>query len=254
MLNGGAHVVEPLHDVVDEPVVAGLLGAEPAVPQAVAGHRFLGLAGVLRDQPGHRGSRPFQLLGVDLDIGGGAAEAGRALVHQHLSVRQAEPLAGGPGAQQELAHAAGQAHGQRPDVVGDQLHRVVDGQPRGDRAARGVDVEADVAARVLGRQQQQLGAEPVGDPVVDLGAEYDDALVEQPGGQLVIEHPGERCGFGHGRLHDLPAFSSGAGNPAAPSTMVRPEDVGQDNLPTAEKTGDGWHRLSAPEERGLPAG
>src|SRR2546430_9081416 len=35
-------------------------------------------------------------------------EAGRSLVHQHLGVRQAEPLAGGASAQQEMAHAAGQ--------------------------------------------------------------------------------------------------------------------------------------------------
>ena len=33
-------------------------------------------------------------------------------------------------------------------------------------------------------------AEPVGDLVVDLGAEHDDALVQQPGGQLVVERPG----------------------------------------------------------------
>src|SRR5208282_6426143 len=107
--------------------------------------------------------------------------------------------------------------------------------PGGDRASRRVDVEADVAARVLGRQQQQLGAEPVRHPVVNLGAEHDDALVEEPGGQLVIEHPGERCGLGHGSLHSLPALRSGAGHPAAPSTMVRAAGAGQDNLPTAEK-------------------
>ena len=188
-----------------------------------------------RDQPGHHGPGPLQLPGVDLDVGRGAAEPGRALVHQHLGVRQAEPLARRPGAQQELAHAPGQAHRQRADVVGDQPHGVVDRQPGADRAARRVDVEADVAARVLGRQQQQLGAEPVRHPVVDLGAQHDDALVQEPGGQLVIQRPGDRCGFGHGSLHDLPAFGSGAGNPASPSTMVRAAGASQDNLPTAEK-------------------
>src|SRR6185437_17163361 len=65
----GTHVVEPFHDVVDDPVVAGLLGAEPVVPQAVLLDPVDRLPGVLRDQPRHRGPGAFELLGVDLDVG-----------------------------------------------------------------------------------------------------------------------------------------------------------------------------------------
>ena len=73
----------------------------------------------------------------------------------------AQRLPGAPDGEQELAHAGGESHGERRDVVGDQPHRVVDRQPRRDRAARAVDVQADVGARVLRRQQEQLGADPV---------------------------------------------------------------------------------------------
>jgi hypothetical protein len=184
--------------VVDEPVLAGLLGGKPAVAQAVLLDPLQRLPGVLGDQPDHGPAGPLQLARVDLDVGRGAAESRRPLVHEHLGVRQAEPLAGRARAQQELAHAGGQPHGQRADLVGDQPHGVVDGQSGADRAAGGVDVQADVAARVLGRQQQQLGAQPVGDPVVDLGAEHDDALLQQPGGQLLVERPGQR-GISGGR-------------------------------------------------------
>ena len=48
-------------------------------------------------------------------------------------------------------------------VVVDELHRVVDRHAGVDRAARRVDVEVDVALGVLGGEQQQLRADPVGD-------------------------------------------------------------------------------------------
>ena len=64
--------------------------------------------------------------------------------------------------------------------------------------------------RVLGRQQQQLGADPVGDGVVDLLAEHHDALVEQPGDQLVVE-AADRLGVFTGVDHEFPLARVGSG-------------------------------------------
>src|SRR3712207_9442327 len=76
------------------------------------------------------------------------------------------------------------------DVAVDELHRVVDGHAGADRAAGRVDVQVDVALGVLSRQQQHLGGQLVGDDVVDLGAEEDDALAEQALVDRVAEvHP-----------------------------------------------------------------
>ena len=50
----------------------------------------------------------------------------------------------------------------------DELHRVVDRQAGGDRAARRVDVEVDVLVRIVALQVQQLRDHEVGDVVVDL--------------------------------------------------------------------------------------
>ncbi len=52
-------------------------------------------------------------------------------------------------------------------------------RPAVDRAARRVDVEADVLGRILGGEHEQLGADQVGAGVIDLGPEEDDALLEQ---------------------------------------------------------------------------
>jgi hypothetical protein len=51
----------------------------------------------------------------------------------------------------------------------------------------GVDVDLDVAPAVLGRQQQQLRADPVGEAVVDLLPDEHDPLAEQPLEQLVLQ-------------------------------------------------------------------
>jgi hypothetical protein len=62
----------------------------------------------------------------------------------------------------------------------DELHRVVDGQPGVDLAARGVDVHGDVLVGVVGLEVQQLRDDEVRDLVVDRGADEDDALAQQP--------------------------------------------------------------------------
>ena len=107
-------------------------------------------------------------------------------------VRQRVPLARRARGQQELAHRRGHAHRVGGHVVGDVLHDVVDGHARVDRAARGVDVEADVALGVLGGEQQELGADAVGDVVVHLLAEEDDAVPQQPLEQLIPQRQERR--------------------------------------------------------------
>jgi hypothetical protein len=100
-------------------------------------------------------------------------------------VGQGVALALGARAQQELAHRRAQAHAHGGHVGLDELHGVVDGHARGHRAARAVDVEPDVLVGLVARQVQQLGADDVGDVVVDLGAQEDDALTEEAVEDLV---------------------------------------------------------------------
>ena len=61
----------------------------------------------------------------------------------------------------------------------DMLHDVVDGHAGIGHTAGGVDVEGDVAFRILGVEVEDLGHQEVGDLVVDLLTEEDDPLLEQ---------------------------------------------------------------------------
>ena len=73
----------------------------------------------------------------------------------------------------------------RGDVGLDELHGVVDGHAGRHRPAGAVDVQPDVPLGVLAGQVEQLGADDVGDVVVDLGAEEDDALAQEAVEDLV---------------------------------------------------------------------
>ena len=73
-----------------------------------------------------------------------------------------------------LAHAGG--HHVRPHV----LHRVVNGHARGDRAARRIHIELDVALGILRFEKQQLGGHQIGDVVVDRRADKQDVIFQQP--------------------------------------------------------------------------
>src|SRR5262245_32931800 len=86
--------------VVHEPVLLSLLGREPAVPVRVTLDRVHGLAGVTGDQLGHLALRVEHLLGLNLDVGCGPAEATGRLMHHDPRVRECVSLAGRSGAEQ----------------------------------------------------------------------------------------------------------------------------------------------------------
>ena len=91
---------------------------------------------MLGDEALHGVLGVFMALGLDGDVGRGAAYPGGGLVHHDPRVRQAVALALRPDAEQELAHARGETHGHGRDVVGDEAHRVVDRHPGRHRTTR----------------------------------------------------------------------------------------------------------------------
>src|SRR5437764_12853447 len=101
---GRGDLAGPLDDLVDHPVVLGLLGREPAVAVEVELDLFDGLAGVHGDALGHDALGVHDLLSVDADVGGQTLHLRGGLVHEDAGVGQREALARLPGTQEELAH------------------------------------------------------------------------------------------------------------------------------------------------------
>ena len=95
-------------------------------------------------------------------------------------VRQREAPALGAGGEEQGAHRRRLAHADGGYGRLHVLHRVIDGEARGHRPARAVDVEIDVLVRVLALQEEHLGDDHVGHVVVHGGTEEDDAVLEEP--------------------------------------------------------------------------
>ena len=152
--SGRHDLAERPDDLVDEAVLPGLHRGVPVVVQRVVEDALHRLAGVLGDQAEHRVDRVPQVVGLDLDVDRTAADARRTAVHQDPRVRQCEPLALGPGREQELPGAAGQPERQRGDLTRHQPHEIADGEHGRDRPAGGVDPQRDVGRRVLHREGQ----------------------------------------------------------------------------------------------------
>ena len=127
------------------------------------------------------GLQALDLTRCQLYVGHLALGSRIGLVDQHPGVREGEALAGRAGGQQHRGSRGGLPETDGGDVRLDVLHRVVDGEEGVDVAPRRVDVEADVPVGVLGLQVQQLGADQVGDRVIDRRADEDDVLLEEAG-------------------------------------------------------------------------
>jgi hypothetical protein len=83
------------------------------------------------------------------------------------------------GREQDGAHGGGHAEAGGGDEATHDVHRVEDRQAAGDHTARRVDVQHHLLVRILALEEEELGDDDVGDVVVDLGAEEDDAVLQQ---------------------------------------------------------------------------
>ena len=159
-------------------------------------------------------------------------------------------LAGRAGGEQELAHRGGQAEAHGGDVAADELHRVVDRHAGRDRPAGAVDVQPDVLLVVVALEVEELGADLVGDVVVDRRAEHDHPVPQQAvedvgaGIDPGVEHVGQDD-LGHGaRLS--------AGREPGRRRSIGVRRAGLASIPYSDGTGysDGRYRGDAGEDDG----
>ena len=92
------------------------------------------------------------------------------------------------------------------------LHRVEDREAARHHAARAVDVEHDLLVGILALQEQKLRDDDVGDVVVDLGPEEDDAVLQQAAEDVPVALPAVRR-LDDGRVRDEVPSARGSRSP-----------------------------------------
>ena len=168
--------------MVGKAVVHGALGVPDAVALGVTGDPLLALPGPLRGEADQQVAVAAQVLGLQLDVGGAAAEPGRALVHEHLAVREHVPLAGCALGEEVLPGTVGHAQRHGAHVARHEVHEVADGEHRGDQTAGRADQEGDVRGGVLRGEQQELGGQGRTIVLLELAVQQQYALVQEAGG------------------------------------------------------------------------
>jgi len=102
------------------------------------------------------------------------------LVNQNSGVRKRKSFLVRACRQKHSRHAGGLSYADGAHVVLDELHRIVNRQARRDRSAGAVDVQRNIAVRVFGFEEQQLGNDQIRNVVVNRRADEDDAVAKQP--------------------------------------------------------------------------
>src|SRR6056297_701050 len=183
---GAVHRLARGDHPVDDAIFEGLVGLHDEIAVGVGVDALDRLAGVIGEDLVDEVTHPHDLLGRQFEIGDLAvADLPTRLVQQDAAVRQRETLSLGAGGEQDSCCRGGLAEADGGDVVLDELHRVVDGEQRGDVATRAVDVDVDVLVGVLRLEVDQLCTQQAGDLVVDRCLQEDDVLLEQPAVEVV---------------------------------------------------------------------
>src|SRR5206468_10995505 len=135
-----------LDDQVDQAPVLGLLGGHEEVALHCALDLLERALAMLRVNAGDLLTLAEYFLGVDLNVRRLPLNSlAERLVDEDLRMWQRHAHSVVTSGQQDRRPARRQARAKRRHLGADVLHRVVDRERRGQRAARAVDVELDVA-------------------------------------------------------------------------------------------------------------
>jgi hypothetical protein len=129
------------------------------------------------------------LGGLDLDVARLTLGSAQRLVDHDAGVRQGIPFSRRAGRQEHGTHA-----GRLPDTDGadiglDVLHGVVDRHAGRHDPARTVDVDRNVLFGILGFEEEELGDDQVGQVILDATTDENDAVLEEPGINVVCPFP-----------------------------------------------------------------
>ena len=168
-------------DFVDHAVFLGLFGIHDEIPFDVFFDAFHRLATVLREKFVDHGAHAKNFLGMQVDIGGLAAETGEPwLVNKDAGIGQRKTLLGCATGEQDSGDGGSLSDASGDHVWFHELHGVVNGEPGCDGAARRIDIELDIAFGIFRLQKEHLSGGQISNMIVDRRADKDDVLFQQP--------------------------------------------------------------------------
>ena len=118
-------------------------------------------------------------LSLDVDISSLALCTAPGLVNHDACVTQRVTFSRGTCRKQDGTHAGSLSNAICGNIAFDELHRVVNGEASGHRAAGGIDVHTDVFLSIFRLQEKQLRNDQITDVVINTASDKDDAILEK---------------------------------------------------------------------------
>lgn len=188
-----------VNDFVDHAVFLGLFGIHDEISLDIFFDALDGLAAVLREQPVDHGAHAKDFLGMQIDVGGLAAKTGEPrLMDKDTGIGQGKTLLGSTTGEQDRSDGRSLSDASGDHVWFYELHGVVNGESRGDGAARRVDVELNIALRIFGLKEEHLCSGKIGDVIVNGRTNKDDVLFKEPRVNVVRAFPAAGLFHHHG--------------------------------------------------------
>mmetsp|Transcript_10790 Transcript_10790/g.24526 ORF Transcript_10790/g.24526 Transcript_10790/m.24526 type:complete len:287 (-) Transcript_10790:3-863(-) len=168
-----------LDNLIDDAILLRLLGCHEEVAISVLLDLVERLTGRVRHVAVEEGLDEEDLLCLDLNVCSLTLGSSERLMDHDTGIGQRLPLARSSRAEQEGTHGCSCTEADGGSIARDVLHGIIDCHPRGDRSSRRVDVDSDVLAGILVRQEQHLSNEVVGDFVVHVSSQEQDPVLCQ---------------------------------------------------------------------------
>mmetsp|Transcript_11770 Transcript_11770/g.17156 ORF Transcript_11770/g.17156 Transcript_11770/m.17156 type:complete len:283 (+) Transcript_11770:105-953(+) len=167
------------NNLINNTIILSLIGSHEKVPISILRNLILSLSGIFRHVLVQTSLDEQNLLSLNLNIGSLTLRTTQRLMNHNPRIRKRLSLPGRTSSEEKGTHRSGHTEADGLNVAGDEFHGVVDGEAGGDGSTGGVDVEGDVLVGIFVGEVEELGDENVGDFVVDVGSEEEDAVFEE---------------------------------------------------------------------------
>mmetsp|Transcript_10087 Transcript_10087/g.20763 ORF Transcript_10087/g.20763 Transcript_10087/m.20763 type:complete len:265 (-) Transcript_10087:122-916(-) len=195
------------NNLINNPIIHRLLRRHEKIPIAIGLDLLLRLIAIIGNISIQHLPDEQNLLRLNLDIGRLPLRPSERLMNHDPGIGKRPPLPRSSRPEEECPHRRRHSETDGLDVAGDELHGIVNGEAGADGAAGGVDVEGNVLFGVFVGEVEELGDEDVGDFVVDVGAEEEDAVFEKAGDHVELA----RAAVDGGEGWDAFGFRGGGG-------------------------------------------
>ena len=168
-----------LDDLINDAIIQRFVRGHEEIAVGIFGNLLHGLIAVVGHVLVETGLGEKELLGLNFNIGSRTLNTTKRLMDHNTSIGQGLALARSSSSEKEGTHTCRHTEANGLNIARDELHGIVNSKTSRDGSTRRVDVQSDVGLRILVGQEQKLRHKNIGHLIIDIGAQKQNAILEQ---------------------------------------------------------------------------